>query len=107
MARRVDASRFKRPTYERLEEEPEPLRGPKAPLYEIGLSLFLFVAGVFFLLMGASTFWKASLSESLPLTMLGLICFLPGAYHAFIIFNVWIGTPGFSYDMIPSEERER
>ena len=87
--------------YKRLDEEPGPLRERKAPLYEVCLAFFLFTAGVLLLLLGQSVFWTVSLYESLPYTVLGSVCFIPGSYHAFIFMQIWRGEKGWSYDDIP------
>lgn len=30
--------------------------------------------------------------------------FIPGSYASFILYHAWKGTPGYSYDQIPSHE---
>jgi hypothetical protein len=80
---------------------PEPLQKPSLPMRSLFLSIFLFLNGTVFLLIGLSVFWKASLGESLPFTILGSICFIPGAYHVFVFLKVWLGRDnGYNYDML-------
>ena len=79
---------------------PPPLRKPALPVRSLLLSIVLFIIGVVFLLIGLSVFWKATLAESLPFTILGSICFIPGAYHVFVFFKVWMGHDGYSYEML-------
>uniref|UniRef100_A0A7S1F0M8 Transmembrane protein 230 n=1 Tax=Noctiluca scintillans TaxID=2966 RepID=A0A7S1F0M8_NOCSC len=86
--------------YSRLREEPKPLRPPKVPLKELFLSFGLFIIGITFLVLGATSFWSVSFQESLPFTLIGAICFIPGAYHAHIFVMIFAGVPGYSYDMI-------
>merc|ERR1711879_426634 len=86
--------------YSKLHEQPPPLRGPKVPLKELSLAIFLFVIGVSFMLIGANTFFRTTLSESVPLIALGLLCFIPGAYHSFIFLMIFRKVPGYSYDLI-------
>ena len=91
---------------------PPPLRRPALPkrtLVLVCLSLFsitfsqsivLFTIGVIFLLIGLSVFWNTSLAESIPFTVLGSICFIPGAYHVFLFFKVWRGRDAsYKYEM--------
>mmetsp|Transcript_77166 Transcript_77166/g.195916 ORF Transcript_77166/g.195916 Transcript_77166/m.195916 type:complete len:106 (+) Transcript_77166:176-493(+) len=100
-----DAMRDRRPPaqkYSRLHETPPPLRAPKVPKKDLALSLGLFFVGIMFLLAGASTFWHVSFSEAMPFTMLGSLCFIPGAYHTWIFYMIFKKVPGYSYDMITS-----
>ena len=84
---------------------PEPLQRPSLPLRSLFLSIFLFINGTVFLLIGLSVFWNASLGESLPFTILGSICFIPGAYHVFVFLKVWLGRDSaYTYDMLENYE---
>mmetsp|Transcript_107106 Transcript_107106/g.302883 ORF Transcript_107106/g.302883 Transcript_107106/m.302883 type:complete len:101 (-) Transcript_107106:111-413(-) len=93
-----------RTKYAHLNDHPPPLRGPKLPVKELILSLVLFAAGTTFLLCGANVFFRTSLSESIPFTLLGALCFIPGSYHSFIFLMVFRKVPGYSYDMITTFE---
>eukprot|EP00933_Yihiella_yeosuensis_P012806 TRINITY_DN121983_c0_g1_i1.p1 TRINITY_DN121983_c0_g1~~TRINITY_DN121983_c0_g1_i1.p1 ORF type:complete len:100 (-),score=16.21 TRINITY_DN121983_c0_g1_i1:98-397(-) len=86
--------------YANFRNHPPPLRPPKIPLKELVLSVSLFVVGTILLLCGANTFFKVSLSEAMPLNILGSLCFIPGSYHSFIFFMAFRRVPGYSYDMI-------
>ncbi len=88
--------------YERLNDEPPRLRPRKAPKKEVALALFLFTCGILFILTGLNVFWTENFFDSVPFTMLGCICFIPGAYHTYICYHVWRGTEGFSWTMIPN-----
>jgi hypothetical protein len=53
-----------------------------------------------FLLIGLSVFWNTSLAESIPFTVLGSICFVPGIYHVFLLVKVWSGKDElYKYEM--------
>ena len=79
---------------------PPALRKPGLPKRTLFLSVFLFAVGVVFLLIGFSVFWNATLYESLPFSILGWLCFIPGAYHLFLFFKVWRGAEGYSYEIL-------
>mmetsp|Transcript_95277 Transcript_95277/g.179148 ORF Transcript_95277/g.179148 Transcript_95277/m.179148 type:complete len:101 (+) Transcript_95277:85-387(+) len=93
-----------KPKYPHLNNHPPPLRGPKIPWKELVLSVVLFVIGIVFLLCGANVFFKTSLSESMPFTILGALCFIPGSYHTFIFFQIFRKVPGYSFSMISTVE---
>mmetsp|Transcript_84687 Transcript_84687/g.218292 ORF Transcript_84687/g.218292 Transcript_84687/m.218292 type:complete len:122 (+) Transcript_84687:36-401(+) len=102
-ARRRDGAREVK--YTQLHRHPPPLRGPPVPWKEVALSLTLFTVGLVFMLIGAWVFWTDSLSESLPFTLLGVLCYIPGVYHTFIFYMIWCKVPGYSYDMITTYSR--
>ena len=83
---------------------PAPLQKPSLPLKSLLLSIFLFTVGVVFLLIGLSVFWNTSLAESIPFTVLGSLCFIPGAYHVYVFWKVWRGDRGYSYEMLENYE---
>ena len=79
---------------------PPPLQSPSLPKRTIVLSAFLSIVGVMFLLIGLSVFWNTSLAESIPFTVLGSICFVPGIYHVFLLVKVWSGKDErYKYEM--------
>ncbi|KAF4738916.1 Mitogen-activated protein kinase kinase kinase 7, partial [Perkinsus olseni] len=67
--------------------EPPPLRRPALPRKGVALAFFLFIVGVVFLLTGLKVFWQISTLEAIPFTTLGAICFIPGAYHVYLIYH--------------------
>jgi len=84
---------------------PEPLQKPSLPMKSLLLSIFLFINGTVFLLIGLSVFWQTSLGESLPFTILGSLCFIPGAYHVYVFVKVWLGRDNaYTYDMLENYE---
>ena len=52
--------------------------------------------------LGITFVFTLGLSEALPFLIIGGIGFIPGSYVSFIIYHTWRGTPGYSYDQIPS-----
>ena len=36
-----------------------------------------------------------------PLIIFGSLMFIPGSYHVYLAVNVFLGTPGYSFDDIP------
>eukprot|EP00397_Hematodinium_sp_SG-2012_P044594 GEMP01049847.1.p2 GENE.GEMP01049847.1~~GEMP01049847.1.p2 ORF type:complete len:100 (+),score=20.80 GEMP01049847.1:204-503(+) len=92
--------------YPGMNMTPLPLRAPRPKLYELGLTIFLFTLGTVLLLAGFNVFWTSSATESLPFTVLGALCFIPGSYHAFILLSIWLERPGYSPDMVPYIEWE-
>ncbi|KAF4708304.1 hypothetical protein FOZ63_005676, partial [Perkinsus olseni] len=67
--------------------EPPLLRRPALPRKGVALAFFLFIVGVVFLLTGLKVFWQISTLEAIPFTTLGAICFIPGAYHVYLIYH--------------------
>ncbi|KAF4715389.1 hypothetical protein FOZ63_004207 [Perkinsus olseni] len=95
--------------------EPPPLRRPALPRKGVALvslscslrgvwprlqAFFLFIIGVVFLLTGLRVFWQISTLEAIPFTTLGAICFIPGAYHVYLIYHAYMQTPGFDYTLL-------
>ena len=84
-------------------DPPPPLTAPSLPLRSLVLSIFLFAFGTIFILIGLSVFWNTSLYESLPFTILGSICFIPGAYHVYVFLKVWSGRDSkYQYEILES-----
>lgn len=65
-------------------------------------AIFLLAVGVVFSTLGLTFVFTLGMSEALPFLIIGGIGFIPGSYVSFIIYHTWRGTPGFSYDQIPS-----
>ena len=88
----------------RFDPNPPPrLQAPSLPFKSLLLSIFLFIFGTVFLLIGFSVFWNASMYASLPFSILGGICFIPGAYHVYVFLKVWSGTDqNYKYEMLES-----
>ena len=84
---------------------PPRLCAPRLPIKSLILSILLFINGTVFLLIGLSVFWNATLMESLPFTILGSICFVPGAYHVYVFFRVWLNNdPNYKYNILEGYE---
>ena len=79
---------------------PAPLRKPGLPKRSLFLSIFLFITGIVFLLIGFSVFWNTSLYESIPFSVLGWLCFIPGAYHVFLFVKIAQGADGYTYELL-------
>lgn len=99
-APKVDPRRSAPPRYERLTENPGPLRRKTIPKREVFLAILLTCLGGFLLVMGAIVFSRQGVWQSFPFTAMGLVTFIPGFYHAFIMVMIKRGEPGFTYDML-------
>ena len=97
---KLDPRRNEPPSYERLNETPPPLREKTIPNRELALAILLTSMGAFLLIIGAIVFSRKSLYDSVPFTGMGLVTFVPGFYHAFIMIMIKRGEPGFTYDML-------
>mmetsp|Transcript_24572 Transcript_24572/g.27951 ORF Transcript_24572/g.27951 Transcript_24572/m.27951 type:complete len:106 (+) Transcript_24572:32-349(+) len=92
-----------KPKHKRLRSRspsPLPVR-VKHPWKTIVLAFFLFGAGILFLTLGVKAVGKSGWSDAWPFFLLGSLLFIPGGYHSYIIYKIFRGVPGWSYDMIP------
>lgn len=76
------------------------------PWKAIGYAVGLFVIGTALLIAGCLIHVGHVDNEKYgdrlwPLIIFGSLMFIPGSYHVFLAVNVYIGTPGYSYDDIP------
>lgn len=65
-------------------------------------AVFLLFVGILFGTLGLSFLFTLGLHDALPFLIIGGIGFIPGSYVCFILYHAWRGTPGYSYDQIPS-----
>ncbi|XP_043197914.1 transmembrane protein 230-like [Amphibalanus amphitrite] len=77
------------------------------PWKSIFLASFLFAIGTTLLVMGSLLVSGFLIDEryadrTWPLILLGLIMFIPGAYHVRVAYMAYFGYDGFSFDDIPS-----
>lgn len=81
---------------------------PKVPWKAVSLAVFLFVLGFILLVVGSlivSGHIDTKYSDRLwPMIVLGVIMFLPGAYHVRIAYYAYKEYPGYSFADIPEFE---
>ena len=85
------------------------LKAEKIPWKPIGLAFLLFLGGSLLLTAGCLIHTGHVDNETYgdrlwPLIVLGALMFIPGSYHVYIAVNVFLGSPGFSFDDIPQLE---
>ena len=86
-------------------KSPPPLRKEqKIPWKTFFLTLFLTSAGIIFLSVGLSQYFKKGLTESIPYVLLGGMVSIPGVFYGFIFIAACRRWPGYSYEMIPTLE---
>ncbi|XP_037092442.1 transmembrane protein 230-like isoform X2 [Pollicipes pollicipes] len=87
------------------DEQFQTVRKP-IPWKSIFLASFLFAGGTTLLVMGSllvSGFFDERYADrTWPLIVLGLIMFVPGAYHVRMAYLAYIGYDGYSFEDIPS-----
>ncbi|KAK3879464.1 hypothetical protein Pcinc_015971 [Petrolisthes cinctipes] len=76
------------------------------PWRAISYALLLFAAGTLLLVVG-SLLVTGYLEEKYadrtwPVIILGLLMFIPGAYHSYLAYYAFQGYEGYSFDDIPS-----
>lgn len=73
------------------------------PLRTTLTAFFLLLVGIMFLSIATYKYYfKHSWSEISPFLIIATIGIIPGGYHSFVIVSVWLGRPGYSYDMVPT-----
>ena len=65
-----------------------------------------FILGSIFLFGGIMKWTNSSLSESYEFILLGLIMFIPGSYHTFLLIQILRGVEGYDYDLIDVLDQE-
>ncbi|XP_008483094.1 transmembrane protein 230 [Diaphorina citri] len=77
----------------------------KVPWKAIALAVFLAIGGMVQLTAGVLIFTghigKEYEDRFWPFLILGVIMFLPGAYHLFVAFAAYKNIPGYSFSSIP------
>mmetsp|Transcript_26011 Transcript_26011/g.51888 ORF Transcript_26011/g.51888 Transcript_26011/m.51888 type:complete len:88 (+) Transcript_26011:216-479(+) len=73
---------------------------PSVPMKQLAFSLFLLCCGCFFLIVGIHV-------PSSPMVIMGILAFTPGAYSMVVIIQTLRGTPGYSFEQLPSYEPEQ
>ena len=78
------------------------------PLKTAALAVFLTAVGLGFLCTGVSLWWTTggSVSDSVPFLVLGGLAFIPGSFHVVILYLAYTGQHGWTYDHIPTYERQ-
>ena len=72
----------------------------KIPWKTICFSLFFFIVGSIFLGIGLYSWTKSSIAEWYEFLLLGMIMFIPGSYHIFILVQILRGIEDYDYDLI-------
>jgi len=76
------------------------------PWKAISYAVILFVVGTALLIAGSLIHVGHVDNEKYgdrlwPLMIFGSLMFIPGSYHVYLAVNVFLGTPGYSFDDIP------
>eukprot|EP01112_Ceratiomyxa_fruticulosa_P009280 TRINITY_DN2419_c0_g1_i2.p1 TRINITY_DN2419_c0_g1~~TRINITY_DN2419_c0_g1_i2.p1 ORF type:complete len:130 (-),score=11.98 TRINITY_DN2419_c0_g1_i2:158-547(-) len=76
----------------------------KAKKWTITAALLLLIVGTVLLGFGAHSFIYNTLSGSntIPLLVVGCICFIPGIYQTTLFIKIMLDSPGYSFDQMPS-----
>ncbi|KAK4882344.1 hypothetical protein RN001_005663 [Aquatica leii] len=78
---------------------------PKIPWKAVTLATMLFVAGSSLLIIGSlivSGKIDSKYADRMwPMIILGILMFIPGAYHVRIAYYAFRQVPGYSFDDIP------
>lgn len=78
---------------------------PKIPWKAVTLAALLFIAGSALLVIGSlvvSGHIDSKYSDRMwPMIILGILMFIPGAYHVRIAYYAYRQVPGYSFDDIP------
>ena len=84
-----------------------PLPPPPPPLFRTALlAAFLCVVGLVFSVLGVVWVWTESVSDALPFLVLGGLSLIPGGFHAVLLYLAYTQSYGWTYDKIPSYERQ-
>ena len=78
------------------------------PLKTAALALFLTLVGAAFIVVGIGL-WvgsESSVGECVPFWVLGGLSFIPGSFHVVILYLAYTGQYGWTYDHIPTYERQ-
>lgn len=77
----------------------------KVPWKSVTLASLLFVGGIVLLVMGSlvvsGTIDTKYADRMWPMIILGVLMFIPGAYHVRIAYLAYRRVPGYSFDDIP------
>ncbi|CAL4166805.1 unnamed protein product, partial [Meganyctiphanes norvegica] len=88
------------------EQFKESRKQKRIPWKAIGYAIVLFTLGTILLVIGSllvSGFFHEKYEDrTWPLILIGLLMFIPGAYHSYIAYYAFKGYEGFSFDDIPS-----
>eukprot|EP01137_Pigoraptor_chileana_P010318 Opistho-2@59747 len=68
---------------------------------QIAASIALFVVGFFFLIAAVAVWATSGFSSALVFVVVGLLCFIPGAYQTYMIYKIVQGTRGYEFSSLP------
>ncbi|CAI2384454.1 unnamed protein product [Moneuplotes crassus] len=78
----------------------------KIPWKTIIACIIFFILGSLFLGIGIHKWVLTSLSECYEFLLLGLIMFIPGSYHTFLLIQILRGVPEYTYDLLDVFDQE-
>ncbi len=72
---------------------------------KVFVAFALLLCGLFFLYQGSTqTQSLRDLRDTYIFFLMGLLVFIPGAYHVHLVLRIWLGSQGYHYDHLGKDE---